>query len=110
MVPSRLLYEPPAAEGETYEVGWNEKHAWYYVSAMGKDEGTFAEPVLGFVILILPVRCCAALLLKCWDKENGAKTPHSGVKDDKYLGVEVEHPRESIEIRALVFRQQGVEK
>ncbi|KAL8286697.1 hypothetical protein RQP46_004225 [Phenoliferia psychrophenolica] len=85
LVASRLLYQPPAAEGETYEVAYNDAHRWYYLSGMVKDE---------------------AVLLKCWDngEAGGAKTPHSGFVDDQYVGKDVP-PRQSIEVRALVFHE-----
>lgn len=38
LVASRLLYQPPAAEGETYEVAWSPSHRWHYLSGMMPDE------------------------------------------------------------------------
>lgn len=54
-----------------------------------------------------------ALLLKCWDnqdlnpnlteEEKGAKTPHSGIVDDRFKDLYVEKTRQSIEVRCLIF-------
>ncbi|KAL8293538.1 hypothetical protein RQP46_000239 [Phenoliferia psychrophenolica] len=86
LVPSRLLYEAPTPEGETFQVQHSDGHRWYYLSDQSPDE---------------------ALFLKCWDnaEDGGARTPHTGFKDDKYVGKEVALPRQSIEIRALVFHE-----
>ena len=86
LVQSRLLYEAPTPEGETFQIKHSNEHRWYYLSDMSPHE---------------------ALLLKCWDnaEDGGARTPHTGFKDDKYVGREVDLPRQSIEIRALVFHE-----
>lgn len=81
LVASRLLYQPPAAEGENYEVAWSPSHPWHYMSGMMPDE---------------------AILLKCWGNDGGARTPHTGFVDDAYVGKPVQ-PTQSIEVRALVF-------
>lgn len=82
LIPSRLIYRAPQAEGETYQVALNERHRWYYVSEMQPDE---------------------ALLLKCWDRDGGARTPHTAFVDDAFVGRDDVEPRQSIEVRALVF-------
>ncbi|GAA5821449.1 hypothetical protein JCM11251_004628 [Rhodosporidiobolus azoricus] len=89
---SRLLYpsEGPHAqpEGETLQVGFGERHRWYYLSEMQPDE---------------------ALLLKCWENlPNGAHgniTPHTAFSDPRYAGREDVPLRQSIEVRALVFHE-----
>ncbi|GAA5858260.1 hypothetical protein JCM1840_001118 [Sporobolomyces johnsonii] len=85
VVPSRLVYPPEAGfEGETSQVKFSERHAWYFLGGMQPDE---------------------ALLLKCWDHDPSRSdkiTPHSAFTDPRFVGKDVE-PRESIEVRALVF-------
>ena len=69
--------------GETYAVRYNPQHRWYYVSAMREDE---------------------ALLLKCYDSaRNGTArfAPHSAFEDP--TAAADKPPRESIELRTLVF-------
>ncbi|KAK4703823.1 hypothetical protein P7C70_g2388, partial [Phenoliferia sp. Uapishka_3] len=86
LVASRLIYEAPTPEGETFQIKHSDEHRWYYLSEMQPDE---------------------AILLKCWDNQvGGATTPHSGFVDDKYIGKEVAQPRQSIEVRALVFHEK----
>lgn len=47
------------------------------------------------------------LLLKCWENDlEAAKTPHSGIVDDKFKGVYMEEPRQSIEVRTLIFHDK----
>ena len=85
LVPSRLLYQAPTPEGETYQIKHAEEHRWYYLSGMTPDE---------------------ALFLKCWENsEDGVITPHTGFIDDAYVGKDSGLPRQSIEIRALVFHE-----
>ena len=66
-------------------MSYNPKHRWFYVPGMGADE---------------------ALLLKCFDSETDGRArfaPHSAFTDPTAL-ADVP-PRESIEVRALVFHQ-----
>jgi hypothetical protein len=67
---------------ETYRLTHNPNHRWYYFPDMQPDE---------------------AILIKCYDSDNGrAKfTPHAAF-DDPTTPPEAP-PRESIEVRALVF-------
>ncbi|GAA5907383.1 hypothetical protein JCM6882_002822 [Rhodosporidiobolus microsporus] len=89
---SRLVYpeEGPhkQPEGETLQVGWAERHRWYYLSEMQPDE---------------------VLLLKCWENlPNGAIgtiTPHTAFSDPRYAGRDDVPLRQSIEVRALVFHE-----
>jgi len=78
------------ASRKTFLVNYSSEHKWFYMSEMQPDE---------------------ALLLKCFDsaslatspKEGIASlTPHTAFVDKKYEGADVP-PRESIEIRALVY-------
>jgi hypothetical protein len=81
LVPSDLVY--PNRTGETYAVTYNPSHRWFYVSAMRRDEG---------------------LLIKCFDSLADGRarfTPHTAFLDPS-APVDV-LPRESIEIRSLVF-------
>ncbi|HVH74033.1 MAG TPA: CmcJ/NvfI family oxidoreductase [Stellaceae bacterium] len=81
LVPSDLVYRDRV--GETYSVTWNPAHRWYYVPQMRRDEG---------------------LLLKCCDsKEDGRARfmPHTSFTDPTTPADA--RPRESIELRTLVF-------
>lgn len=81
LVPSDLVY--PHRVGETYSVKFNPAHRWYYVPRMRTDE---------------------ALLLKCCDTATGVParyTPHSAFSDP--TAPADAPPRESIEVRTLVF-------
>jgi hypothetical protein len=83
LVPSDLIY--PHRVGETYQVSYNPRHRWFYVPEMGSDE---------------------ALLLKCFDSETDGRArfaPHSAFTDPT-AAADVP-PRESIEVRTLVFHQ-----
>ncbi|KAG1810568.1 uncharacterized protein BJ212DRAFT_1448637 [Suillus subaureus] len=82
LAPVALLY--PDREGETFGVKYNTKHQWKYLKAMTPEE---------FV------------LIKCFDSiQDGSVarlTPHTGFQDSNT--PEGTPPRESIELRALVF-------
>jgi hypothetical protein len=81
LVPSDLVYRDRV--GETYSVTYNPAHRWYYVPEMRRDE---------------------ALLLKCCDTLDDGRArfmPHSGFTDP--TTPEDAPPRESIELRSLVF-------
>jgi hypothetical protein len=81
LVPSDLVYQHRV--GETYGVTYNPAHRWFYVPEMQPDE---------------------ALLLKCFDSATDGRArfaPHTAF-DDPTAPADV-LPRESIEIRTLVF-------
>jgi hypothetical protein len=81
LVPTDLTYEPKI--GETYLVTYNPKHRWFYFPDMQHDE---------------------ALLIKCYDSENDGRarfTAHTAFDDP--TSPPDATPRESIEVRALVF-------
>jgi len=81
LVPSDLIY--PHRVGETYQVTYNPAHRWFYVPEMGADE---------------------ALLLKCFDSKTDGRArfaPHSAFRDP--TAPAHAPPRESIEVRTLVF-------
>jgi hypothetical protein len=81
LVPSDLVYRDRV--GETYGVTYNPAHRWFYVPRMRPDE---------------------ALLLKCYDSETDGRArfaPHTAF-DDPTAPADV-LPRESIEVRTLVF-------
>lgn len=83
LVPSDLVYQHRV--GETYSVKYNPDHRWYYVPRMRTDE---------------------ALLLKCSDTSTGVParfTPHSAFTDP--TAPLDAPPRESIEVRTLVFHR-----
>ncbi|KAJ7225128.1 hypothetical protein B0H12DRAFT_1240703 [Mycena haematopus] len=72
----------PDRKGETYRVRWNPEHRWKYLKGMTPEE---------FV------------LIKCFDSAEGVSvfTPHTAFLDPSM--PEGSPPRESIELRALVF-------
>lgn len=83
LVPSDLVY--PSRVGETYSVKFNPTHQWFYVPRMRTDE---------------------ALLLKCSDTKTNVParfTPHSAFVDPTTPANAP--PRESIEVRTLVFHR-----
>jgi hypothetical protein len=83
LVPSDLIY--PRRVGETYQVSYNPTHRWFYVPEMGTNE---------------------ALLIKCSDSKTDGRArfaPHSAFTDPTTPADAP--PRESIEVRTLVFHQ-----
>jgi hypothetical protein len=81
LVPSDLIY--PHRVGEIYGVKYNPAHRWFYVAEMRADE---------------------VLLLKCYDSELDGRArflPHTAFIDPTTPSDAP--PRESIELRALVF-------
>lgn len=79
MVPVEHRY--PNRTGETAAVKYNPDHEWYYWSGMEENE---------------------RIMLQCFDSANpGNRVPHSAFADPRN-GPESK-PRESIEVRALVF-------
>jgi hypothetical protein len=84
LVASDLIY--PNRSGETYSVKYNPNHRWFYFSEMTADE---------------------ALLLKCYDSATDGRTrfgPHTAFIDPTTPADAA--PRESIEVRTLVFHKQ----
>jgi hypothetical protein len=83
LVASDLIY--PNRNGETYSVKFNPDHRWFYFPEMTADE---------------------ALLLKCYDSATDGRArfaPHTAFVDP--TTPEDAPPRESIELRALVFHR-----
>jgi len=81
LVPADLVY--PNRTGETYAVTYNPSHRWFYVPEMRSDE---------------------ALLIKCFDSMTDGRArfaPHTAFIDPTAPADIL--PRESIEIRSLVF-------
>ena len=69
--------------GEVYSVVFNPNHRWFYIPQMQRDE---------------------ALLLKCYDSADDGRarfTAHTGIDDPTSASDAA--PRESIEVRTLVF-------
>ncbi|KAJ9611552.1 hypothetical protein H2200_004736 [Cladophialophora chaetospira] len=81
LVAAKLIY--PDREGETYAVKANPKHQWYFKYGQRPDEPLF---------------------IKCYDSVDDGRTarriPHTAFVDPLY---ENDPPRESIEVRTLVF-------
>jgi hypothetical protein len=83
LVASDLIY--PNRSGEIYSVRYNPGHRWFYFPDMTVDE---------------------ALLLKCYDSETDGRTrfgPHTAFIDPTTPSDAL--PRESIELRTLVFHK-----
>ncbi len=80
LVPSALIYRDRV--GETYAVAYNAEQRWYYVPAMQADE---------------------VLLIKCYDSDRTKArfAPHTSFQDPTTPSGAP--PRESIELRALLF-------
>jgi len=77
-----LIY--PNRKGETYDVKPNQRHKWYYL-----HEQTPEEP----------------LLIRCFDSKldgRPRRVPHTAFSNPDYTDS---YPRESIEVRALVFHE-----
>ncbi|WP_315742937.1 MULTISPECIES: CmcJ/NvfI family oxidoreductase [unclassified Bradyrhizobium] len=84
LVASDLIY--PNRNGETYAVKYNPAHRWFYFPEMTTDE---------------------VLLLKCYDSATDGRTrfgPHTAFVDPVTPADAA--PRESIELRTLVFHRQ----
>lgn len=84
LVASDLIY--PNRKGETYSVKFNPGHRWFYFPEMTTDE---------------------ALLLKCYDSATDGRArfaPHTAFVDPRTPADTP--PRESIELRTLVFHRQ----
>jgi hypothetical protein len=83
LVASDLIY--PNRRGETYSVKYNPNHRWFYFPEMTPEE---------------------ALLLKCYDSATDGRTrfaPHTAFVDPTTPADAL--PRESIELRTLVFHK-----
>jgi hypothetical protein len=81
LVPSDLIY--PNRIGEIYSVSYRPSHQWFYFRGMRPDE---------------------ALLFKCYDSETDGRArfaPHTAFTDPETPADAP--PRESIELRSLVF-------
>ena len=84
LVGSDLVY--PNRVGETYSVKYNPEHRWFYVPEMTADE---------------------ILLLKCFDSQTDGRArfaPHTAFVDPTTPASAA--PRESIELRMLVFHSR----
>ena len=84
LVASDLIY--PNRSGETYSVKYNPDHRWFYFPDMTPDE---------------------AILLKCYDSATDGRTrfgPHTAFVDPTTPANAP--PRESIELRTLVFHKR----
>ena len=84
LVASDLIY--PSRNGETYSVKFNPDHRWFYFPEMTPDE---------------------ALLLKCYDSATDGRArfaPHTAFVDP--TTPKDTPPRESIELRTLVFHRR----
>jgi hypothetical protein len=78
LIPSDLIY--PHRVGETYSVTFDPAHRWFYVSDMQPDE----------------------VLLKCYDSKVDGRARFAPHRSDRTADIP---PRESIELRTLVFHR-----
>lgn len=81
LVPTPLIY--PDRKGETFQVRYSPAHRWFYKYALSPEE---------------------VLLIKCADSKTDGRArrvPHTSFADPR--SEEGLPPRESIEVRALVF-------
>ena len=86
LVPIQLIY--PDRVGETFAVRPNEVHRWHYLGEQTPQE---------------------VMLIKCFDSKTDGRArrvPHSAFVDPRF---ETYEPRESIEVRALVFHPDDVQ-
>ena len=86
LLPVQLIY--PDRVGETFTVRPNPGHRWFYLKEQTPSE---------------------VMLIKCFDSKvdgRARRAPHSAFIDPETEG---ESPRESIEVRALVFHPDDVE-
>lgn len=86
LLPVQLIY--PDRVGETFTVRPNEQHKWYFLYGQRPDEVT---------------------LIKCYDSKTDGRArrvPHSAFVNP---ATEEKKPRESIEVRALVFHPDDTE-
>jgi hypothetical protein len=84
LVATDLVY--PDRTGEIYYVKFNPSHRWFYASAMRRDE---------------------VMLIKCYDSADDGRArfvPHSAFADPTTPAGAL--PRESIELRTLVFYEE----
>jgi hypothetical protein len=82
LVPVALIY--PDRRGETLTVRPNPEHRWYYIYGQVPEE---------------------VMLIKCFDSKidgRARRVPHTAFVNPETVGRE---PRESIEVRALVFHE-----
>ena len=85
---TKQLFHPDGI-WESFTVCPNENHQWYYLKEQNPEE---------------------VMLFKCFDSKvdgRARRVPHSAFVDQ---GTENEVPRESIEVRALVFHPDDVEQ
>ena len=86
LVPIALIY--PNRQGETYSVRPNKEHKWYFLYGQTPKEVT---------------------LIKCFDSKTDGRArrvPHTAFANPE---TEDREPRESIEVRALVFHPDDTE-
>jgi len=94
LVASQLIYSPENV-GETFSVNYNPNHKWWYLSDMKPNE-------------LYLIKCFDSKSLAVPDVPNNgiaSLTPHTAFVDERYVGQAVE-PRQSIEVRALVFSDE----
>ncbi|KAL1891690.1 hypothetical protein Sste5346_007439 [Sporothrix stenoceras] len=89
LVPTGLVLKD--REGETYQVRYNSAHKWYFKSGLAPEE---------------------VLLIKCFDSKTDGRArrvPHSAFEDPAFGEGSGAPPRQSIEVRALVFHPDDTE-
>ncbi|ERT00241.1 uncharacterized protein SPSK_10897 [Sporothrix schenckii 1099-18] len=89
LVPTGLVLKD--REGETYQVRYESGHRWFFKSGLAPDE---------------------ALLIKCFDSKTDGRArrvPHTAFDDPAFGRGSDAPPRQSIEVRALVFHPEDTE-
>jgi cephamycin C biosynthesis protein len=101
LIPTTLVYPPPLPNGETYSVAHNPQHRWYYWSKMSPDEVLLLKCYDSASRALSTVKASAAQVDEALLTDVAGLTPHTAFYDAQ--GAKDGPPRQSIEVRALVF-------
>jgi len=101
LVPTILRYPPPTPNGETYSLKHNANHQWWYWSEMTPDDVILLKCYDSASRALTTVKASAADVQESELLDVAGMTPHSAFLDEE--GAKKGIPRQSIEVRALVF-------
>jgi len=101
LVPTTLVYPPPAPNGETYSLKHNKNQVWWYWSEMTPDDVILLKCYDSASRALTKVKVSAAEVQESELKDVAGMTPHTAFKDEEGAKKGIE--RQSIEVRALVF-------
>jgi len=101
LVPTTLVYPPPAPNGETYSVKHSDNQVWWYWSDMAPDDVLFLKCYDSASRALTQVKASAADVQENELLDVSGLTPHTAFRDEE--GVKKGVQRHSIEVRALVF-------